>query len=102
MRAAGPGLAPLRDISGAQEEAALPGACRLLDLLALEPPTPEVIMARWAVRGWSTEALVGVGLDGPYAIDLRRDGPHGLIAGITGAGKSELLQTLVASGGCPR
>ena len=30
-------------------------------------------------------------------IDLRRDGPHGLVAGTTGAGKSELLQTLVAS-----
>ncbi|MGH3865458.1 MAG: FtsK/SpoIIIE domain-containing protein [Pseudonocardiaceae bacterium] len=91
------GLAPLRDISGAEEEAALPGACRLLDLLALEPPTPEAIMARWVARGRSTEALVGAGLDGPYAIDLRRDGPHGLIAGTTGAGKSELLQTLVAS-----
>ncbi|MGH3871883.1 MAG: FtsK/SpoIIIE domain-containing protein [Pseudonocardiaceae bacterium] len=91
------GLAPLRDVSGAEDEAALPGACRLLDLLGLEPPTPEAIMARWAVGGRSTEALVGVGLDGPYAIDLRRDGPHGLVAGTTGAGKSELLQTLVAS-----
>ena len=28
-------------------------------------------------------------------IDLRRDGPHGLIAGTTGSGKSELLQSLV-------
>ncbi|MBV9141680.1 MAG: hypothetical protein JO115_12310, partial [Pseudonocardiales bacterium] len=91
------GLAPLRDISGDEEEAALPGSCRLLELLALEPPTPEAIIARWAVRGRSTEALLGVSLDGPYAIDLRRDGPHGLVAGTTGAGKSELLQTLVAA-----
>ncbi|MEK8171337.1 FtsK/SpoIIIE domain-containing protein [Streptomyces sp. M19] len=28
---------------------------------------------------------------------MRRDGPHGLIAGTTGSGKSELLQTIVAS-----
>lgn len=91
------GLAPLRDVSGDEEEAALPGSCRLLDILALEPPTPEAIMARWAVGGRSTEALIGFSLDGPYAIDVRRDGPHGLVAGTTGAGKSELLQTLVAS-----
>ncbi|MEO7196679.1 MAG: FtsK/SpoIIIE domain-containing protein [Pseudonocardiaceae bacterium] len=91
------GLAPLRDISGDEQEAALPGACRLLELLGLEPPTPDAIMARWAARGRSTEALIGVGLDGPHVIDLRRDGPHGLVAGTTGAGKSELLQTLVAS-----
>ena len=33
-------------------------------------------------------------------IDLSRDGPHALIAGTTGAGKSELLQTLIASLAC--
>ena len=91
------GLAPLRDVSDDEEEAALPGACRLLDLLGLEPPTPDAIAARWTVGGRSTEALVGVSLDGPYAIDVKRDGPHGLVAGTTGAGKSELLQTVVAS-----
>ncbi|MGH2707875.1 MAG: FtsK/SpoIIIE domain-containing protein, partial [Actinomycetota bacterium] len=29
-------------------------------------------------------------------LGLRRDGPHGLIAGTTGSGKSELLQTILA------
>ena len=33
----------------------------------------------------------------PYAVDLRRDGPHALVGGTTGAGKSELLQTMIAS-----
>ena len=35
--------------------------------------------------------------DGPHFIDLQADGPHLLVAGTTGAGKSELLQSLVAS-----
>ena len=34
---------------------------------------------------------------GPVTVDLRADGPHALVAGTTGAGKSELLQTLIAS-----
>ncbi|GAA3116467.1 FtsK/SpoIIIE domain-containing protein [Planomonospora alba] len=49
---------------------------------------------RW---GRSTEAVIGVGPDGPFSVDLSRDGPHALIAGTTGAGKSELLQTLICS-----
>jgi DNA segregation ATPase FtsK/SpoIIIE, S-DNA-T family len=31
---------------------------------------------------------------------LARDGPHALVAGTTGAGKSELLQTMIASLAC--
>ncbi|HEX2381270.1 MAG TPA: FtsK/SpoIIIE domain-containing protein [Acidimicrobiales bacterium] len=38
---------------------------------------------------------IGSGKDGVVEIDLVRDGPHGLIAGTTGSGKSELLRTLV-------
>ena len=40
---------------------------------------------------------MGEAYDGPFGIDIRRDGPHGLIAGTTGSGKSELLQTIVAA-----
>ena len=31
------------------------------------------------------------------SLDLRSEGPHALIAGTTGSGKSELLRTLVAA-----
>lgn len=89
-------LAPLRDIRS-EDEAALPESVRLLDLLALEPPTVEGIRARWQPVGRSTPVVLGVGLDGPFRVDLRRDGPHALVAGTTGAGKSELLQSLIAS-----
>jgi DNA segregation ATPase FtsK/SpoIIIE, S-DNA-T family len=90
-------LAPLRDVSGDSEETALPPAGRLLDVLGLEPPRAEDIIARWALCGRSTEAVIGESRDGQFSLDVRRDGPHGLIAGTTGAGKSELLQSLVAS-----
>jgi len=90
-------LAPLRDISGGESDSVLPNACRLVEVMEIEPPTPEVIKARWAVTPRSTEAMIGISLDGPFAIDMRRDGPHGLIAGTTGAGKSELLQSIVAA-----
>lgn len=42
-------------------------------------------------------AVLGQGARGPAAIDLVADGPHALVAGTTGAGKSELLRTLVAT-----
>ncbi|MFO7250946.1 MAG: FtsK/SpoIIIE domain-containing protein [Actinomycetes bacterium] len=88
-------LAPLRDVGRGDPSAALPSSARLLDLLGLSPPTPQAIRAKWT--GHTTEALIGVGPEGPFSVDLRRDGPHGLVAGTTGAGKSELLQTLICA-----
>ena len=90
-------IAPVRDISAEGDDAGLPEACRLLDVLGAEPPAAEAIAARWQAAGPSTYAVIGACYDGPFGIDLRRDGPHALIAGTTGAGKSELLQTLIAS-----
>ncbi|MGW8380232.1 FtsK/SpoIIIE domain-containing protein [Streptomyces sp. ODS28] len=90
-------LSPLRDISGETEDAALPASSRLLDVIEMEPPTGEAVSARWQLGGQSTVAVVGESYDGPFGIDIRKDGPHGLIAGTTGSGKSELLQTIVAA-----
>jgi len=58
----------------------------------------------WVLAGWSTAdesragLVVPLGTDAggrPVHVDLVRDGPHALVAGTTGAGKSELLQALV-------
>ncbi|HEV2635918.1 MAG TPA: FtsK/SpoIIIE domain-containing protein [Actinocrinis sp.] len=89
-------LAPLRDATP-DDGNVLPAQVRLTELLDLADPDPEQIIARWQARRSSTLARIGVGYDGPVAIDLAADGPHALIAGTTGSGKSELLQTLVAS-----
>ncbi|WP_062384261.1 FtsK/SpoIIIE domain-containing protein [Demequina iriomotensis] len=40
-------------------------------------------------------ATLGQGPDGPVRLDLDVDGPHVLVAGTTGSGKSALLETLV-------
>ena len=46
----------------------------------------------------SLDMIVGVGEDGtPVMVDLVRDGPHALVAGTTGSGKSELLRAMVVS-----
>ncbi|MGY2082758.1 FtsK/SpoIIIE domain-containing protein [Blastococcus sp. SYSU DS0539] len=95
--AAARALAPLRDVSLADDDAVLPDSVRLLDVLGLEPPTVDGVRARWQLEGRTTRVVVGAGLHGPFTLDLRTDGPHGLVAGTTGAGKSELLQTMIAS-----
>ncbi|WP_344602401.1 FtsK/SpoIIIE domain-containing protein [Sporichthya brevicatena] len=90
------GMAPIRDVTRDDDDA-LPPSCRLLDVLGLEPPTADRIVAGWRVSGRSSRATIGASLDCAFSIDLVADGPHGLIAGTTGSGKSELLQSLVAS-----
>ena len=42
-------------------------------------------------------APIGIGPSGPLELDLVEHGPHALIGGTSGAGKSELLQSIVAA-----
>lgn len=93
----GHALAPVRVLGGRFGAGAeLPGTLRFLELAGMgTQPQPDQILAGW--KATATAALLGVCADGPVEVDLRRDGPHALIAGTTGSGKSELLQTLVVS-----
>jgi DNA segregation ATPase FtsK/SpoIIIE, S-DNA-T family len=95
-------LAPLRDAMPDHAGAApLPDSVRWLELVVggdgAPPLTAPDVAARWQASPRSTSALIGVAAGGPFTVDLRRDGPHALVAGTTGSGKSELLQTLVVS-----
>lgn len=90
-------LAPLRDIADEDETASIPTRTDLLDLLDPAPIDAKAMMSRWQQAGPTLAAVLGAGAGGPSVVDLITDGPHGLIGGTTGSGKSELLQTLVAS-----
>lgn len=75
----------------------LPFECRLLELLDIPAPGVDQVMERWATSERSGRAVIGRGHDGPFTVDLAQDGPHALIAGASGSGKSELLMAVVAS-----
>lgn len=75
-------------------DTSVPEAIALPDLLPCDAAT---IGERW--RESSNKArvrtVIGSSAAGPLVLDLVADGPHLLIAGTTGSGKSEFLRTLV-------
>ena len=90
------GLAPLAD-AGADTSATIPPTCFLFDLLGLDRGNlPSAIIERWRSGMGRPRTAVGIGARGLVEIDLISDGPHALVAGTTGSGKSEFLRSLVA------
>ncbi|WP_084124607.1 FtsK/SpoIIIE domain-containing protein [Demequina sp. NBRC 110054] len=99
-------LAPLVDaaaVASAQED--LPREAPLVPLHGVDVLDPSVHAARWRAtaphggRG-SLRALIGHAGHAPFYLDLVREGPHALIGGTTGAGKSELLQAWILGMAC--
>lgn len=91
------GLAPLRDPGGGH--AGLPDRVSLADALAAAgiEPTADGIERQWSRAGDGARVTFGVGEEGVCGLDLATAGPHVLVGGTTGSGKSALLRTVVAS-----
>lgn len=96
-------LAPLRLTAGSQSDQPLSADLGLAELLDLGDPFSFDPEDSWLPRPSRDRLRVRFGLraDGqPIEIDLKESaqegmGPHGLLIGATGSGKSELLRTLV-------
>ena len=74
----------------------VPAACTLAEVLDL---SAEATALRWSIGRLAPGLTIplGQGGNGTCVLDLEADGPHLLVAGTTGSGKSELLRTLSAS-----
>ncbi|TFD55016.1 hypothetical protein E3T43_12390 [Cryobacterium sp. Hh7] len=81
-----------RDAGLVTSAGAIPVGVTLTDLLAVTAAADPA-----SVTPTGLGCVIGVGPAGPVHIDLVRAGPHAIVGGTTGSGKSELLTTWVAS-----
>ncbi len=102
-------LARITDIGDVAEDAGdVPRTIPLLQLLGSDMATSaDAVIDRWtqnaSIRATRSgagyqpklRALVGQGAQGALHLDLRQQGPHALVGGTTGSGKSEFLQAWV-------
>lgn len=94
-------LTPLR-IKSSAANFSLPASISLLETLQVEKVTEVDVLIRWnknkTYRGMSVP--IGAKAGGSlFNLDMHETGhgPHGLVAGTTGSGKSELLQSIIIS-----
>ncbi len=87
-------LARLSDPDAGGGSASLPTRVGLAEVLELAGARSTEVTARWAAAG-RLRATVGVGESGPVRVDLEGDGPHLVVIGGRGSGKTEQLASLV-------
>lgn len=111
--AAARNLAPMTDSSAvSQDDSDIPRSVSYLALVGTEIAHSEMaVIERWnenrsiltgrhapptpSRKPGSLRAVIGQSAMGTHSVDLRTDGPHALVGGTTGAGKSELLQAWI-------
>jgi len=94
-------LAPIQ-VYTLQSDTAMPTHVRLLDMMGIKDIDKYDVIHNWKDRSLGRYLKVPIGDrrgNQPMVLDLNHTGhgPHGLIAGTTGSGKSELVQTLVVA-----
>jgi S-DNA-T family DNA segregation ATPase FtsK/SpoIIIE len=90
-------LAPL-EAFGREGAARTTSAVYLTELLRIGERTAEEQLAIWGEHSPRTDVPIGVGTDGQlFHIDLVKQGPHGMIGGMTRSGKTEFLKTWISS-----
>jgi len=92
-------LAGFEDPETTTAGASLPSRVDVATLFTEDVFDPGAVAGLWQAGGRDPgiAAPIGVTEDGVLTLDLLRDGPHGLVGGTTGSGKSELLRSLVAA-----
>jgi len=105
-------LSPVVDAGAGSDEASdIPSRVSFLDQLGVDlASSPDSVIERWRLsdslstsgierrrrsRPAPLNAYVGAAAHGPLQLDLRAHGPHALVGGTTGAGKSEFLQSWI-------
>ena len=94
------GLAPLKHIQ--QLKSSIPDSVTFLEMYQAETFNDLKVLSRWASHAPYQSLAVPIGLRGKddlvyLNLHEKAHGPHGLIAGTTGSGKSETIQSYILS-----